>query len=73
MPVDRPVGRVGPADTAPGEHPEDGAGHCNPGDRNSESEELRMVADGSLWGRPISGGSGTCAMGDDTICTICSA
>ncbi len=64
IPGDRSVGCGGPADAAPDEHPEDGAGHHDPGDHNGESKELRMVADGSLLGRPITGGSGTCAMGD---------
>jgi hypothetical protein len=64
VPGDWSVGRGGPADTAPDEHPEDGAEHRDPGDHNHESKELQMVADGSLLGRPITGGSGTCAMGD---------
>ncbi len=55
--------RGGPADTVPGGNPED-AGHCDPGDRDSQSERLRMVADRSLLGHPISGGSGPSAVGD---------
>ncbi len=56
--------RGGPADTAPDGYPEDDAGHRDLGDRNRESRKLQMVAYGSLLGHPISGGSGTCAMGD---------
>jgi hypothetical protein len=64
VPGDQPVGRSGPADTAPDGHPEDGARYRDPGDHDSKSKELRVMADRSLLGRPILGGSGNCAMGD---------
>jgi hypothetical protein len=55
---------IGPADTTSDGHHEDDAGNRVLGNHNSESEELQTVADGSLLGPPITGGSGTCAMGD---------
>ena len=39
------------------------AEHRDPGDRNSESKELRMVADGSLLGPSVAEGRGACAVG----------
>jgi hypothetical protein len=64
-PGDWPEGCSGPADAVPDGHPEDDAGHRDPGGRDGESKRLRMVADGSLLGHPISGGSSLSAVGDD--------
>ncbi len=64
VPGDRSVGGSGRADTVPDEHPEGNIVLLDPGNHNSKSMELWMVADGSLLGCPITGGSGTCAMGN---------
>jgi hypothetical protein len=48
-PGDWPDRRGGPVDAVPDGHPEDDAGHHDPGGRDNESKRLQLVADGRLW------------------------